>query len=56
MTMLWSERFFVEFFKENQEAWEADIPLNMGQWLSIPLFLWGVTFMIRYWGFGKKKA
>lgn len=56
MTMLWSERFFVEFFKENQEAWEADIPLNMGQWLSIPLFLWGVTFMIKYWGFGQKKA
>ncbi|MEO9965725.1 MAG: prolipoprotein diacylglyceryl transferase [Reichenbachiella sp.] len=54
MTMLWSERFFVEFFKENQESWEADIPLNMGQWLSIPLFLWGVTFMIKFWGFGKK--
>ncbi len=50
MTMLWSERFVVEFFKEDQEPWEADIPLNMGQWLSMPLFLWGVTFMIRYWG------
>lgn len=56
MTMLWSERFIVEFFKENQEAWEADIPLNMGQWLSIPLFFWGVTFMIKYWGSEKKKA
>lgn len=56
MTMLWSERFIVEFFKENQEAWEADISLNMGQWLSIPLFLWGLTFMIRYWGFQKKAA
>lgn len=54
MTMLWSERFVVEFFKENQEAWEADIPLNMGQWLSIPLFLWGLVFMIKYWGFEKK--
>lgn len=55
MTMLWTERFIVEFFKENQEAWEAHIPLNMGQWLSIPMFLIGVFLMIKLWGFDGKK-
>jgi len=50
MTMLWVERFVDEYFKENQEVWEADIPLNMGQWLSIPLALVGVIMMVKYWG------
>lgn len=44
---LWTLRFIDEFFKENQESWEADIPLNMGQWLSIPLALVGLTILIR---------
>lgn len=35
-------RIFVEFFKENQEAFEATLPLNMGQILSIPLVLLGL--------------
>jgi phosphatidylglycerol---prolipoprotein diacylglyceryl transferase len=39
-------RFFVEFFKENQEAFEAVLPLNMGQLLSIPFILIGV-FLVR---------
>jgi len=29
-------RFIVEFFKENQSAFEANLPLTMGQLLSIP--------------------
>ena len=44
---LWTLRFIDEFFKENQESWEADIPLNMGQWLSIPLALVGLFILIR---------
>ncbi|UXP33308.1 prolipoprotein diacylglyceryl transferase [Reichenbachiella agarivorans] len=55
MVMLWSERFVVEFFKENQEAWEASIPLNMGQWLSIPMFIIGLVVLIKSWGFTKKQ-
>ncbi|MCU4173437.1 prolipoprotein diacylglyceryl transferase [Carboxylicivirga sp. N1Y90] len=35
-------RFFIEFVKEDQEAWEATMTLNMGQWLSIPFILVGV--------------
>ncbi|WKN42470.1 prolipoprotein diacylglyceryl transferase [Tunicatimonas pelagia] len=38
-------RFVHEFFKENQVDWEGDIPLNMGQWLSIPLVLIGLYLL-----------
>ncbi|MEM9324438.1 MAG: prolipoprotein diacylglyceryl transferase, partial [Bacteroidota bacterium] len=44
--LLWSLRFVDEFFKMDQEDFEADLPLNMGQWLSIPMFLMGVGVMI----------
>jgi len=40
-------RFFVEFFKEVQEAWETNIPLQMGQWLSIPFVLLGIYLVIQ---------
>ena len=39
-------RFVHEFFKEDQVAWEGDLPLNMGQWLSIPLVLIGVYLLL----------
>jgi phosphatidylglycerol:prolipoprotein diacylglycerol transferase len=38
-------RFLVEFLKANQVAFEANMNLNMGQWLSIPLVLAGLYFM-----------
>ncbi|MFT4736215.1 MAG: phosphatidylglycerol:prolipoprotein diacylglycerol transferase [Cyclobacteriaceae bacterium] len=44
--MLWTLRFVDEFFKMDQEKFEADLPLNMGQWLSIPLVSMGVILMI----------
>jgi prolipoprotein diacylglyceryltransferase len=47
MMLLWSFRFGDEFFKMNQEPFEESIPLNMGQWLSIPLFLIGAFLMFR---------
>lgn len=34
-------RFCLEFIKFNQEAFEANFLLNMGQILSIPFILWG---------------
>lgn len=40
-------RFFYEFFKEDQVDWEATIPLNMGQWLSIPLVMIGIWLLLR---------
>jgi phosphatidylglycerol:prolipoprotein diacylglycerol transferase len=40
-------RFFVEFIKEDQEAFEAGMALNMGQILSIPFILGGCYLMYR---------
>lgn len=40
-------RFFIEFVKNDQEAFEADMVLNMGQWLSIPFVLAGCYFVWR---------
>ena len=45
-------RFFVEFIKEEQVAFEEGMTLIMGQWLSIPLIIAGAYFMIK----GLKKA
>jgi prolipoprotein diacylglyceryltransferase len=43
---MFSVRFLVEFVKENQSDFEADIPLNMGQWLSLPLLVAGIIVMV----------
>lgn len=40
-------RFFYEFLKENQEAFEDQMSLNMGQWLSIPLVIFGLYILFR---------
>lgn len=34
-------RFFIEFIKNDQVAFESTMTLNMGQWLSIPFILLG---------------
>ena len=47
LIILFGLRFFYEFLKENQEAFEDDIPLNMGQWLSIPLIIAGIVLILR---------
>lgn len=39
-------RFFLEFIKNDQVAFEADMTLNMGQLLSIPFVIAGVVFVI----------
>lgn len=41
MIGIWGMRFLIEFLKENQVAFEDGMALNMGQWLSIPLILFG---------------
>lgn len=47
LVLIFTARFFIEFVKDNQEPWEADMALNMGQWLSIPFILVGL-FMLWY--------
>lgn len=56
MTLLWTMRFIDEFFKMNQEAFEENLTLNMGQWLSIPMALFGVGVMVYTLKAAKKKA
>lgn len=40
-------RFFIEFVKVEQEAFEKDMPLDMGQLLSIPFILLGIWMIWR---------
>lgn len=56
MIVLWSLRFVDEFFKMNQEAFEEDLVLNMGQILSIPLTLAGVVIMVLVYRGSKKMS
>lgn len=46
-TMIFTARFFIEFIKEEQEAFEKGMALNMGQLLSIPFVIAGVYLAIR---------
>ena len=38
-------RFLIEFIKNDQVAFEANMSLNMGQWLSVPCIAAGVFFV-----------
>ncbi len=45
--LIFASRFFIEFIKEDQEAFEATMQLNMGQWLSVPFMLAGLFLVVR---------
>ena len=47
MICIFGARFFIEFLKNNQEDFEANMILNMGQCLSIPFILAGIYFVWR---------
>jgi len=44
---VFGSRFLLEFIKINQEAFESNMSLNMGQWLSLPFIIWGIGLLIR---------
>ena len=46
ITTIFASRFFIEFLKADQVAKEADMALNIGQKLSIPLTLLGIGLLI----------
>ena len=52
LTYIFTFRFFIEYTKEIQEAFEASLPIDMGQILSIPFIILGTYCMIKT----KKKA
>lgn len=45
--LIFTARFFIEFLKENQVGFEAHMPLNMGQILSIPFIIAGFILVFR---------
>ncbi|MEM7107973.1 MAG: prolipoprotein diacylglyceryl transferase [Bacteroidota bacterium] len=45
LTLLFTQRFLIEFLKEDQVAFESDLILNMGQILSIPIAILGFILM-----------
>jgi prolipoprotein diacylglyceryl transferase len=47
LVLIFGVRFFLEYFKAYQADFEVDLPLKMGQILSIPFVLTGVFFIIK---------
>ena len=48
LAYIFTFRFFIEFVKQNQEAFEDNMMFNMGQWLSVPFIIIGFYFMFFY--------
>lgn len=46
LILVFTARFFIEFLKEDQVAFEAGMKLNMGQLLSIPFVIMGIGWII----------
>jgi prolipoprotein diacylglyceryltransferase len=46
LTLIFVARFFIEFLKEKQVSFEAQMQLDMGQLLSIPFIVIGIVFII----------
>jgi phosphatidylglycerol:prolipoprotein diacylglycerol transferase len=51
--LVFTARFFIEFLKEDQVAFEAGMKINMGQLLSIPFILMGIAGV--YWSIKRNK-
>jgi prolipoprotein diacylglyceryl transferase len=51
--LVFTARFFIEFVKEDQVAFEATMKMNMGQMLSIPFILLGLAGL--YWSIKRNK-
>ena len=45
LILIFTARFFIEFIKEPQEAFEKTLPLDMGQLLSIPFIVAGLLLL-----------
>ena len=46
MIALFSARFFIEFVKNDQVAFEAGMSFNMGQLLSLPFIFAGIGMIV----------
>lgn len=54
IALIFLARFFIEFVKERQVAFEQSMPLDMGQLLSIPFIVGGVVMIV--YGIRKDKV
>ena len=46
LIMVFTARFFIEFLKERQVAFENGMTLDMGQWLSVPFIVTGIALVV----------
>lgn len=46
LEIIFGVRFLLEFIKNDQEAFEQGMLLNMGQLLSIPFIIWGIYLIV----------
>ena len=46
LALIFGQRFLIEFLKEDQVSFESSMTLNMGQLLSIPVMVFGLSMMI----------
>lgn len=46
LALIFTFRFFIEYTKEVQEAFEASLPIDMGQILSIPFIIVGIACVV----------
>jgi len=46
ITLIFVARFFIEFIKEKQVPFEAQMQFDMGQLLSFPFIAIGIVFII----------
>ena len=47
LAYIFTFRFFIEYFKEVQEAFEQGLPFDMGQILSVPFIIVGIWCMVK---------
>jgi prolipoprotein diacylglyceryl transferase len=47
LVTVFAARFLIEFVKERQASYEQNLPLSVGQWLSIPFLIAGVVLIWR---------
>ena len=47
LEIIFFTRFMLEFIKNDQEAFEANLILNLGQVLSIPFIIWGIWLIVQ---------
>lgn len=47
LELVFVTRFLLEFIKNDQETFEENMVINMGQLLSIPLIIWGIYLLYK---------